>query len=56
MEDGFDDGGSEVWTQQRAAHEQAEGDRPEEQVERQIAVGAPYSRGKSCQRLPVMRM
>src|SRR6185312_11630210 len=38
MEDCFDDGGSELWTQRRAAHEQAEGDRPEEQVERKITV------------------
>jgi hypothetical protein len=38
MEDWFDDAGSELWTQQRAAHEQAEGNRPEEQVERKITV------------------
>ena len=38
MEDCCDDSGSELRIKRRAAHEQAEGDRPEEQVERQIAV------------------
>ena len=38
MEDCIDDGGSELWIQRGAAHEQAEGDRSEEKVERKITV------------------
>jgi hypothetical protein len=38
MEDCFDDGGSKLRIQRRATHKHAEGDRSEEEVERQVAV------------------